>query len=185
MKKQEIIEAIAVGLADRNEPDGYGRFPIHKIIDIEKRRNARFTFEVASYITAKFADYKTDGTVVHELWYYMYNGSTVMWRCRNLTKEELLAILAAITEQKAKKDLVYVVAKEDCYDYYTNTDILIVTKDRKKAQEKFEGEKGMMQADAEEHGYEQEESESSYSCWADGEYGENHQTVRIYEKNLE
>jgi len=185
MKKQDIIEAIAVLLADKNEPDGYARFPIHKIIDIEKRRNARFTFEVASYITAKFADYKPDGTVVHELWYYMYNGSTVMWRCKNLTKDELLKIHEAIVTQKAKKDLVYVVAKEDCYDFNTTSDILIVTKDRKKAQVRFEGERDMLKADAEEHGYEQEESDTSYSCWKEGYYGENHQSVTIYEKTLE
>lgn len=185
MKKQDIIEAIAVLLADRNEPDGYERFPIHRIIDIEKRRNARFTFEVADYITAKFADYKLDGTVVHELWYYMYNGSTVMWRCKNLTKEELTAIYKAIAEKKAKKDIVYVVTKEDCYDFNTSSDILIVTKDKKKAQAKFEGERDMLKVDAEEHGYEQEESDTSYSCWKEGYYGENHQTVRIYEKTLE
>lgn len=187
MTKQDIIEAIASQLLDKNAPGGFERFPIVKVIDIEKRRNARFTFNVASYITAKFKDYDIDGRVYHQLIYYLYDGSTVEWNCNNLTKQELITLYSAIIEyKKAKQPKVYMVMKTDATDFVEDITFPIVTRDREKAEEVFKKEVKSAKKVRKSYGLtEDEEDEGHYACWEEGRYSENHISVSIIEKPLE
>ena len=185
MKKQEIIEAVAVQLADMKEPGGYMRFPIFKVIDAKKRTNPRFTSCVAGYITAKIVDYDIDGKVYHQLVYYMNNGSTVEWNCNNLTKQELIDLYSAIINRKRDEQKIYVVMKTDATDFVEDITFPIITPDRNKAVEFFKQEVKSAKKVRKEYGLsEQEQSEDHYACWEEGCYVENHISISILEKFL-
>lgn len=186
MKKQEIIEKIAINLADKNEPGGYKRFPIHNIIEAEKRMNNRFTCCKANYITA------TRDAVGTRLLYHMDNGSVVQWRATNLTKDDLLKILNATAEAKLKRifddgQKVHIVTVSDVCDFVEENRIPVVTTDIDKAIHVFKSEVEKAKSTAKEFGWVEEDYDETYcySCYDDGRYAENHVTVSLITKNLE
>lgn len=174
MTKLEIINAI---ISNLRTPEGsYAIFPIHKIIPPQYRRNARFTFMIGNYLSAR----EENGETKLILWYD--NGSVCYWNCPKLKKEIYESILNAIEESRKPK--VYVITKDEAYDYEQFSDVVLVTTDKEKSLKEFEKYREEVREYAEENDFVFDDGDTSVECYEDGYAAQSHYYVTLYERNL-
>lgn len=174
MKKNEIINAIIENL---KKNDGtYNLLPIHKIVPIQSRMNARFSCIVANYLSVQI------DKGMPTLYYYADNGSVCVWKCRNLRNEILNDILELAKEYNKPK--VYVVVTDETYDYEGGIDIVMTTMNKEKAYKKFEELREEVSEWADDNGYEFEGTDTCVEAYEEGYAAQTHFYVTIYEKNL-
>ena len=100
MKKEEIIANLIGVLKDGNN---FREVSVNGIIDRDKRRNKRFTFIVANYLTFRMVNGEPD------LYYANNDGSgTSYWRATSLTKSELEQILERAKKMFEKKAYILI-----------------------------------------------------------------------------
>ena len=174
MTKSETIEKICNLL--ESPKGGYTTFNVGGIIPVQDRTNKRFTHMIGNYISAIDEDSKTELVLMPN------ENSVRYWNCPNLKKETYEDILAAIEESLKPK--AYVIASDIAHDYMQDSNVVLVTTDRKKALEQFNMHKKAVRKYARENDYEFDEDDTTAEAYEDGYASQNHYYVRLYEKTI-
>jgi hypothetical protein len=174
MTKSETIEKICNLL--KLPKGGYTTLHVGGIIPVQDRTNKRFTHMIGNYLSAIDEDGKTKLVLLPR------ENSICYWKFPNLKKETYEDILAAIEESLKPK--AYVIMSDIAYDYEQNSNVVLVTTDRKKALEQFNMHKKAVRKYAKENEYEFDEGDTTAEAYEDGYAAQNHYYVRLYEKNI-